>query len=171
MVESEKAPSRFWKTYRAGFLGAVTVIGVFAGAIWVVWQMSSSYHRAEIESLRQTLSIVTDTYKVLARKTDGLFEPRLLVEDTVETRKYRIFWVLGERMEFYVFPDDNRFRVSYVPFGKVKSIDLTLRPGERHDFEFEQRPYYVVFNYLGDGDSLIRAQLYELKPLYKPAGR
>jgi len=50
-------------------------------------------------------------------------------------------------------------------------IDLTLRSGERHEFEFDQRRYSVVFDFLVDGDSLIRARLYELKPLYSPAGR
>ena len=162
---TEKTPLGFWKTVGAVFIALTMAAGLW----WIAWKSSSSYHRAEIASLRQTLSAVTEAYDVLARKMDGLFEPRLLTEDTLRTEKPGAFRVLGARMKFRVYTVGHYFSVSYGRFGN--SVDLILRPGERHGFEFEQKPYYVVFDFLGDGDSLIRAQLYELEPLYKPASR
>jgi hypothetical protein len=170
----KRSQFHFWKTVATG--GSVFIALATYG--WIVWQVSSSHHRAEIESLRQTLATVSDAYDDAARKMEGLLEPQLLTEDTLRAEPHRVFRVLGGRRGYRIifagfYYHHWELGVDFFcrPLTDAETVSLTLRPGERHEFEFEQRRYYAVFYPIDGADSLILARLYELEPLYRPAAR
>ena len=147
----------------------LAVIVTVLGLVWIVWQMSSSHHRAEIESLQQTLTSVTNAYQLLSSKTSGLLEPRLLYVDTLRFDALTIIYVLGGRVSFAVSLKENYLFLGYHNTIDSESYDISLRPSERFEFQAKQRTYYIVFEFseIRDFDVVI-SKIYELQPLYRP---
>lgn len=163
-INNKPKEFHFLKTVATSF----TVVAAVAGLSWFVWQASSSHHRAEIESLQQTLATVTETYKTLSLKTEGLFEPMLLFADTLRLRKNKTVDALGGRIEFHVYPTAKYVSVNYHNKIDSESFLIRLRPNERFDFQAKQKDYYLIFTYLSLDDSTVIGKVYELYPIYRP---
>ncbi len=149
-----------------------TVFIALAGLTWIVWQASSSNHRAEIKSLQQTLVTVTDGYNALAVKSTGLSEPRLFKSDTFAMGANHQFYMHAGRVQLtYVYGNNNGVRFSLDNgIDSVKYSNLKVTYQERYEFTVSEQPFYMAFFVHPEIDTQVIWQVFELKPLYVPFG-
>ncbi len=159
------------------FYGAKGFVAMSAFA-WIIWQVSSSHYSTENESLRSSLKSIESAYNTLSKKTEGLFEPQLVIIDTLKERNDRT-WAHLSDVYFNVVTSQGKLIRGKDQTGPLRLIieiydhrnthRITIPLGQPYEYVYRESKYYVIFSALKLEEEVIIAETYKLEPIFKKA--